>query len=124
MCEAFDAIGTCAQKASIEEINLCSVGAARDLVNKMSGEKLEISTSQREKMQSVTTAYSQCISLSITEANAIQNAGGLGTATTGLSTTTTDLEAKQKAATEKFKSAFKVCLSTYTSKGKEILECD
>ena len=113
----------CAQKADIQAINSCSINAVQDLNNKMGGEKLDLSTSQREKMNTAATAYGQCVSLALTAANTSQNAGGFGALASDLSTTA-EKEAKEKAALEKFKSDYKTCLSNFATKGKEILSCD
>ena len=123
VCDAFDAFDSCAQKPTPVEINTCSASAVTDLNNKMGGGKLEVSASQRQEMVSAGSEYGQCVLNALTEASAQQAAGGLGTVATDLSTTA-EKEAKEKAALEKFKSSYKVCLSTYTTKGRKVLECD
>lgn len=123
LCEAFDAFDACAQRASLEEIKSCSDSAATSLNNKLGGGKAEVSTSQREQMISAGSVFAECLLDAVTAANAEQHAGGFGALASDLSTTA-EKEAKEKAILEKFKSSYRTCLSTYTTKGREVLKCN
>ena len=63
-CEVYDAIGTCTQKASIEQITLCLENdVVLSLETKMGEKEIEVSTIQKKEIDSSSgTLIKQCIS--------------------------------------------------------------
>ena len=72
-CEIYDAIGICAQKASIEQIESCLKNDVTSFLETKVGEKeLEVSADKKAKMDSAYDNFNQCLS-NETDLNSYKN---------------------------------------------------
>ena len=122
VCDAYDEINECANKADFQTMNTCSVNAAQKAANKLQGKKLKISEDQLAGVANAALDFQTRISSATSEfrTSSIPTIGANITPTTDTGTPTTSTT----EMADKLKEAFRKCVGEYTGKVKSILECE